>query len=699
MRTQLKQIGPYEIIEEIGTGGMATVYKAYQPRLDRYVAIKMMHKMFLEDANFLARFEREARIVARLDHPHIVPIYDYNEYEGLPYLVMKYIEGQTLKHHVQDEPLNVVEIKHVMQSVCDALGYAHQQGVLHRDIKPSNILIDTQGNPYLTDFGLARIAQQGESTLSIDMMVGTPHYISPEQAQDSGELSAATDIYSTGVVLYEMMAGRLPFTGSSAFGIIHKHINAAPPYPSQLNPEIPDAVDLVLLKALEKDPARRYASASDLYTAFQDALDATNLYALDASRVQRAAQLSAMISMQTPGGRRYTSVTRSVDGRKLVQVPILPPDYQPPDRNISQWIDLLVQRVRQMILSLRQQLHERGLSERFQESLDEINHSTHQAVGAARQFHPPGAPPPAERIQAAAPPPVIESGELGTDENLIRRRAHKRINMRRGFYAHLAIFLIVIIALAAGQGELSAEISGWLQSDGFVTDVGITDPANIDVAALRNTLSPLADLPFWLLLAAIWGSGLASHGLKVFDATNRRRIEARRNQIDADMTEFYGPEWAYIADTRSYRRVRKDIEKRASDRVGLMSHALSVVLLSIAGFLIIPQVQSIVVNAYNIANPAESFPVDLGNWASIFISLLFVSLLIHAIVYLITGLGSSQTGERAIQREMARERELSRRYTKAQRKNTAADNTAPAIRLSEDGEMTDSFLDEISNKR
>src|SRR5512133_204361 len=160
------QIGPYRILEQLGQGGMATVYKAYHASLDRYVAIKVLHQAFMEDANFLARFQREARLVARLEHPNIVPIYDYADHEGRPYLVMKYIEGDTLKARLAKGALSAAEITHVVESVGSALAYAHRQGILHRDIKPSNVLLDTDGHVWLADFGLARIASAAESTLS-----------------------------------------------------------------------------------------------------------------------------------------------------------------------------------------------------------------------------------------------------------------------------------------------------------------------------------------------------------------------------------------------------------------------------------------------------------------------------------------------------------------------------------------------------
>ncbi len=262
------QVGPYRILEPLGQGGMAAVYKAYHAALDRYVALKVLHPALLEDPNFLARFRREARMVAKLDHPNIVPIYDFNEHEGRPYLVMKYIEGETLKARMKRGPLTPAEIRAVVQAVGNALAYAHRQGILHRDVKPSNVLLAQDGRIYLADFGLARMAQAGESTLSADMLMGTPQYISPEQAMGKKDLDARTDIYSFGVMIYEMVVGRVPYLADTPYSIIHDHIYAPLPRPRDLNPQVSEAVERVLLKALAKDPEDRFASVEDLVAAF-----------------------------------------------------------------------------------------------------------------------------------------------------------------------------------------------------------------------------------------------------------------------------------------------------------------------------------------------------------------------------------------------------------------------------------------------
>jgi len=250
---------------------MATVYKAYHPALDRYVALKVLHPAFLDDRNFLMRFQREARVVAKLEHPHIVPVYDFAEHEGQPYLVMKYIEGRTLKARIAEGPLTADEINSVVEAVGTALAYAHERGILHRDIKPSNVMIASDGQMYLADFGLARIAQAGESTLSSDSIMGTPQYISPEQAMGKKELDDGTDIYSFGVMLYELVVGQVPFSSDTPFSVIHDHIYTALPLPTSINATVPEPVERVLLKALAKERADRFDTVTHLVGAFRQA--------------------------------------------------------------------------------------------------------------------------------------------------------------------------------------------------------------------------------------------------------------------------------------------------------------------------------------------------------------------------------------------------------------------------------------------
>ncbi len=266
-----ENVGPYRIMGQLGQGGMATVFKAYHPALDRYVAIKVLHPAFKEDPNFLARFQREAKIVAKLEHPHIVPVYDFSEHKNMAYLVMRYVEGETLKAHLTGEPLPPERILEILKPVAEALAYAHEQGVLHRDIKPSNVMLTPEGSIFLTDFGLARMAQSGESTLSQDMMIGTPQYMSPEQAKGV-EVDERTDIYSLGVILFEMLTGRVPFNADTPYAVVHDHIYTPLPLPTTIKSDISPALEQVVLKALAKEKDDRYQKVTELALAFEDAV-------------------------------------------------------------------------------------------------------------------------------------------------------------------------------------------------------------------------------------------------------------------------------------------------------------------------------------------------------------------------------------------------------------------------------------------
>ncbi len=283
-----QSVGPYRIIQQLGQGGMATVFKAYHANLDRFVALKVLHQAFLDEPNFLGRFQREARVVAKLEHPNIVPVYDFSEHEGLPYLVMKFVEGETLKARLQAGAVSKEEGIRIIESVGAALGYAHKQGILHRDIKPSNVILANDRQIYLTDFGLARIASAGESTLSSDTMVGTPQYISPEQAVGKRDLDEGTDIYSFGVLIYELVVGRVPFSADTPFSIVHDHIYSPLPLPRSVNPRVPEAIERVLLKALAKERNDRFKTVDDLVQAFKRAAAGDSLRDLDVPQLTPA---------------------------------------------------------------------------------------------------------------------------------------------------------------------------------------------------------------------------------------------------------------------------------------------------------------------------------------------------------------------------------------------------------------------------
>ena len=263
-----ENVGPYRIIHQIGQGGMATVLKAYHAALDRHVAMKVLHPAFKEDPQFLQRFHREAKVVAKLEHSNIIPIHDFAEHKGQPYLVMKFIEGETLKARLARGPLSVLETKDIVHAVGSALNYAHDRGVLHRDVKPSNILLSEKGQIYLADFGLARLMGQPGITRT-GIFLGTPDYASPEQAERE-ELDERSDIYSLGLVIYEMSTGQRPFTAKTSSEILRMHRTARPPSPESVNRAVPRGLSKVILRCLEKKPSARFANAAELQTALED---------------------------------------------------------------------------------------------------------------------------------------------------------------------------------------------------------------------------------------------------------------------------------------------------------------------------------------------------------------------------------------------------------------------------------------------
>jgi len=277
---QGQAIGAYEIMERIGQGGMATVYKAYQPEQDRYVAIKMLHQTYLSDTILRQRFEREAQIVGGLTHAHILTVYDYAQHQDQPYLVMKLIDGVSLKAVLNKGALELDAIFRILDPIASALDYAHAQGILHRDVKPSNILLEQGITPYLTDFGLARFVMAGESSLSHDIFIGTPFYVSPEQGSGDKTLTARADLYSFGVVMYELLVGQVPYNAGTTFAVIHDHIYKPLPLPSLFNPNLTPSVEYVLVKALSKQPEERYASAAELVAALRDAVNTSGMKAL-----------------------------------------------------------------------------------------------------------------------------------------------------------------------------------------------------------------------------------------------------------------------------------------------------------------------------------------------------------------------------------------------------------------------------------
>jgi hypothetical protein len=261
-----KQLGPYRVVAPLGAGGMASVYKAYQPGVDRYVALKILPQHLASDPQFVARFQSEATIIANLQHPHILPVFDFGAAEGYTYLVMPLIASGTLAQSLRGQPLPFDQIRHIIAQVGDALDYAHSRGIVHRDVKPSNVLLDPRGNCLLADFGIAKIVAGAVPLTITGSILGTPAYMSPEQSLGT-KIDTRSDIYALGVVLYELATGRVPFTAETPMGVVLKQIHAPLPPPRTLNPALPERLERTILKALAKNPDDRFQTAADLVRA------------------------------------------------------------------------------------------------------------------------------------------------------------------------------------------------------------------------------------------------------------------------------------------------------------------------------------------------------------------------------------------------------------------------------------------------
>ena len=264
---EVKKFGRYEIKAEIGRGGMATVYHAYDPRFEREVALKVLPREMLHDPQFRTRFEREAKTIAMLEHPAIVPVYDFGEEDGQPYFVMRYMTGGSLTERMRNGPMTVQEAAHLFARLAPALDEAHAKGIIHRDLKPGNILFDQYGEPYISDFGIAKIAAT-QSNVTGSAIVGTPAYMSPEQAQGEG-IDGRSDIYGLGVILFEMLTGQQPYHGDTPMSVVVKHITDPVPNILEVKPDLPPALEGVIAMAMAKDRNERFSTVRALTEALK----------------------------------------------------------------------------------------------------------------------------------------------------------------------------------------------------------------------------------------------------------------------------------------------------------------------------------------------------------------------------------------------------------------------------------------------
>jgi serine/threonine-protein kinase len=269
-----KRLGEYEIIEQIGRGATADVYKAFQPKLNRYVGIKVLSPFVSDEDAFRKRFIREAKAVAQLDHPNILSVYDFDQQDNRVYLVMRYVDTGSLADiltEMKGTPMPLDRVLVILEQVGSALSHAHNRGIVHRDVKPGNIMLGEDNWVLLTDFGLVKILEDSTVITQSGVGVGTPNYMAPEQVRGD-PVDARADVYALGAMLYQMITGEVPFEGESGIAVALKHLNEPPTPPRTANPNLPPAMDQVILKALTKDRESRYQSVDELVAAFQEAV-------------------------------------------------------------------------------------------------------------------------------------------------------------------------------------------------------------------------------------------------------------------------------------------------------------------------------------------------------------------------------------------------------------------------------------------
>lgn len=283
----MKLAGRYKILHSLGGGGMAVVYKAKDLLIDRYVAVKVMNNSLVHDQDFIRRFFREAKAAGSLSHPNIVSVFDVGREGSVYYMVMEYVQGPSLIQLIKKEgPLSPEKAVYIASQICDGLSHAHRHGIIHRDIKPHNILVAEDHRYKVTDFGISYFPSASTITTKTGYVMGSVHYFSPEQAS-GGQIDCSSDIYSLGILLYEMLTKKVPFNGTSSISIALKHLQEPVPDPRIYNPAIPEALRQVLLRALDKDPKKRYQTAAEMKHALQHALKKPNARMLPVNRQQQ----------------------------------------------------------------------------------------------------------------------------------------------------------------------------------------------------------------------------------------------------------------------------------------------------------------------------------------------------------------------------------------------------------------------------
>jgi serine/threonine protein kinase len=267
-----EKIGRYQIKSELGQGGMATVYQGYDPSFERDVAIKVLPPALLHDPQFRVRFDREAKMIASLEHPAIVPVYDFGEQDGQPFIVMRFMAGGSLSGRIKKKPLSPEETARIITRLAPALDAAHSQGIIHRDLKPGNVLFDQYGNAFLSDFGIARLTEAGSATLTGESIVGTPAYMSPEQVQGEKAIDGRSDIYSLGVLIFQMLTGQAPYQADTQAKVMMMHLLEPVPRIREKRGDLPPGVDPVISRAMAKDPQSRFDSTQALAKALESAV-------------------------------------------------------------------------------------------------------------------------------------------------------------------------------------------------------------------------------------------------------------------------------------------------------------------------------------------------------------------------------------------------------------------------------------------